>query len=137
MFFFNYFSYRLHLLLHLLDHLWSHQDPIRKSIPTQRCLTWSLVKKLKWCHLNHTLVTVIVCKIYQWQEVFPTFLLVHYIHTQHIFQNLVHSLYFSIYLKVIRCTEIQLRSQGLLETSPKLSSKHRPLIGYDPSWYTM
>jgi hypothetical protein len=99
--FFNSLSYNFHLFFHFLDFFWSYQDPILNSIPAQWHLTRSPVKKLKRCHLNDTLIVFVVCKFYNWQELFPTFLLVHYIHTQHIFQNLVHYLYLPICLRVI------------------------------------
>jgi hypothetical protein len=121
---FNPLYYRLHLFFHLLDNFWPYQDPILKSIPTQWRLTRSPVKKLKLCHLNGTLLAIFVCKLYQWQEIFPILLLVDYIHTQHILQNLVRSFYLPICLGVIRCTKVQLCSQGLFETGPKSSCKH-------------
>jgi hypothetical protein len=62
--FFNPMSYRLHLFFHFLNHLWSYQEPILKSIPTQRRPTWSSIKKLKRFHLNGTLIVVAVCKLY-------------------------------------------------------------------------
>jgi hypothetical protein len=99
--FFNPLSYRFHLFFHFLDRFWSYQDPILKSIPAQRRLTWSPVKKLEWCHLNGALIVVVVCKLYQWKELFPMLMLVHHIHTQHIFQDLVHSFYLPVCLKVI------------------------------------
>jgi hypothetical protein len=38
--------------------------------PNSRRPTRSPVKELKQCHFNHTLVTFVVCKLYQWKEVF-------------------------------------------------------------------
>jgi len=59
-------------------------------------------------------------------------MLVHHVHKQHILQDLVHSFCLPICLWVICCTKVKLGSQGILETSPKSSYKHRSSIGYDP-----
>jgi hypothetical protein len=84
--------YFFHLVFHFLDHFRSHQDPILKLIPNQRPLTRSPIKKLEGHHINGALITVVICKLYQWQEFFPMPLWVHHVHTQHIFQDLVWSL---------------------------------------------
>ena len=107
-------SYGFHLVFHFLDHFRSPQDPILKPIPTQRRPTRSPVKKLERCHLNGALIIVVVCKFYQWQEFFPTLLLVHHIHTQHILQDLVCSLDLPVCFWVICDTKVKLGSQGLL-----------------------
>jgi hypothetical protein len=122
--FFDPLSYCFHFIFHFLDRFWSHQDPILKPIPTQRRLTRSPVKKLEKHHLNGALVTFVICEFYQWQEFFPTLMLVHHVHVQHVFQDLVCSFGLLVYLRVICSTKVKLGSQGLLETSPKLSSKH-------------
>jgi hypothetical protein len=62
--FFNPLSYGLHFLFHFLDRFWSHQDPILKPIPTQGHPTWWPIKKIKKCHLNGALVTVVVSELY-------------------------------------------------------------------------
>jgi hypothetical protein len=129
--------YSFHLIFHFLDHFWSHQDPILKPIPTQRCLTWSPVKKLEWFHLNGALLGVVIRKFYQWKEFFPILLLVHNVHAQHILQGLVCSFNLTVCLRVIRGTKFKLGSQDLLETSPKSSSKHRSSIGYNPLTHAM
>jgi hypothetical protein len=118
------FSYCFHFLFHFLDHFLSHQDPILKPISTQRHPTWSPVKKLKRCHLNGSLVTIVISEFYQWKEFFQSLLLVHYVHVQHVLQGLVGSFDLSVSLRVIHSTKVKLGSQGLLETSPKSSSKH-------------
>jgi hypothetical protein len=82
-------------------------------------------------HLNGALVTVVVSELYQRQELLPTLLLVHHVHAQHVFQGLVRSFCLSVSLWVIRSTRIKLDSQGLLETRPKSSSKHRSSIGFN------
>jgi hypothetical protein len=133
----NPFSYRLYLFFHFLDHFCSYQDPILKSIPTQRRLTGSPIKKLKRCHLNGALIVVVECKLYQWQELFPMFLLVHHVHTQHIFKDLVHHFCLPICLRVIRGIKVKLGFQGLLENNPKSSCKHQSSIGYDPFRHAM
>jgi hypothetical protein len=130
--FFNPLSYHLHFLFHFLDRFWSYQDPILKMILAQRCLTQFPIKKLKRYHLNVALIVVVVRKLYQWQELFPQLFLVHHAHMQHIFQDLVRSFYLSISIWVIHDAKVKLGSQGLLETSPKSSCKHRSSIGYDP-----
>jgi hypothetical protein len=135
--FFDPLSYCFHLIFHFLDRLWSHQDPILKLIPTQRRLTQSPIKKLERRHLNGALVTVVISEFYQWKEFFPTLLLVHHVHAQHVFQCLVCSFGLPISLWVIHSTKVKLGSQGLLETSPKSSSKHRSLIGYNPLRHAM
>jgi hypothetical protein len=135
--FFNPLSYCFHLIFHFLDHFWSHQDPILKSIPTQRHLTRSSIKKLERCHLNGALVAIVISKFYQWQELFPTLLLVHHVHVQHAFQDLVCSFGMPVCLRVICSTKVKLGPQGLLETSPKSSSKHQSLIGYNPLRHAM
>jgi len=129
--FLDHFSYRFHLLFHFLDLFWSYEDPILKLIPTQRCLTWSPVKKLKRHHLNGALIVVVVCKLYQWQELFPKLFLVYHVHMQNILQDLVLSFCLPVCLWVI------FGSQGLLETTPKSSRKHRSMIGYGPFRHTM
>jgi hypothetical protein len=88
---FNPLYYHLHFFFHFLDCFWSYQDPILNSIPTQWRSKRFPLKEIKWFHLNGTLIVVVVCKLYHWQELFPMFLLVHHVHTQYIFQNLVHS----------------------------------------------
>jgi hypothetical protein len=125
-------SYCFHLIFHFLDHLWFHRDPILKSIPTQKHPTWSPIKKLKRGHLNGALLTVLISEFYQWQEFFPMLMLVHHVHVKHVFQDLVCLFGFLFYIRVIRGTKVKLGSQGLLETSPKLPSKHRFSIGYNP-----
>jgi hypothetical protein len=117
--FFDPLYYCFHLIFHFWDHFWSHQDPILKSIPTQRHPTWSPVKKLERLHLNGALVTVVICKFHQWQEFFPMHMLVHHVHAQHFFQDLVCSFDSSVSLWVIHSTKVKLGSQGLLETSSK------------------
>jgi hypothetical protein len=64
-------------------------------------------------------------------------MLIHHVHTQHILQDLVRSFCFPIFLLVIHSTKVKLGSQGLLESSPKSSCKHRSSIKYDPFRYTM
>jgi hypothetical protein len=130
-------SYSLHLIFPFLDHFWSHQGPILKSIPTKRCLTRSPIKKLEGHHLNVALVIIVIGEFYQWKEFFPMLLLVHHIHAKHVFQGLVHSFDLPVSVQVIPSTKVKLDSQGLLETSPKLSSKHRSSIGYNPLRYTL
>jgi hypothetical protein len=134
---FDPLSYCFHLIFHFLDHFWSHQDPILKMIPTQRHMTWSPIKKLERCRLNRALVTVFICEFYQWQEFFPMLMLVHHIHAQHVFQYLVCSFGLTVCLQVIRNTKVKLSSKGLLETSPKLSRKHRSSIAYNTLWHSM
>jgi hypothetical protein len=135
--FFNPLYYCLDLFFHFLDHLWSHQDPILQLILNQRRPTWSTVKKLERHHINGALVTVVISKFYQWPEFFPTLLLVHHIHAQHVLQGLFRSFVLPVSLQVIHSTEVKLGSQGLLETSPKLSSKHRSPIRYNPLRHAM
>jgi hypothetical protein len=130
--FFDPLSYCFHLLFHLLYHFWSHQDPILKPIPNQRRLTRSPIKKLERHHLNGALVIVVICEFYQWKEFFPMLLLFHHVHAQHVFQDLVCSFGLPICIRVICSTKVKLGSQGLLETSPKSSSKHRSSIRYNP-----
>jgi hypothetical protein len=130
-------SYIFHLIFHFLDHFWSHQDPILKSIPNQRHLTRLSIKKLEGHHLNGALVIVVIGEFYQWKEFFPTLMLVHHLHVQHVFQVLFHSFILLISLQVIHSTKVKLGSEGLLETSPKSSSKHRSSIGYNPLIYAM
>jgi hypothetical protein len=64
-------------------------------------------------------------------------LLVHHIHAQHFFQDLVCSFGLPISLRVIRNTKFKLGSQGLLETSPKSSGKHHSSIINNPLRHTM
>jgi hypothetical protein len=130
--FFDPLYYCFHVIFHFLDHFWSHQDPILKLIPTQRHLTWSPVKKHEIGHLNGALITVVICKFYQWQEFLPMLLLVHHVHTQHILQDLVCSFGLPVCLWVIRGAKFKLGSQGLLESSSKSSGKHQYSIGYNP-----
>jgi len=130
--FFDPFSYCLHLIFHFLVFFWSHQDPILNSIPTQRRSTWSPVKKLERSHLNIALITVVVCKLYQWKELFPMILLVHNVNMQHILQYLVCYFSLLVFLWVICDTKFKLGSQDLLETSPKSSCAHRSSIRYNP-----
>jgi hypothetical protein len=122
--FFHPLSYCLHLIFHFLDQFWSHQDPILKPIPTQRRPTRFPINKLERRHLIGALVTVFIREFYQWKEFLPTLPLVHHVHVQHVLQDLVCSFGFPVYLRVIRSTKVKLGSQGLLETSPKSSSKH-------------
>jgi hypothetical protein len=117
-------SYCFHLVFHFLDLFWSHQDLILKLIPTQRHSTRSPIKKLERRHLNGALITSFICELYQWEELFAMFLLVHSIHAQNILQDLVCFLGLPVYLQVICGTKVKLGSQGLLETSPKSSCKH-------------
>jgi hypothetical protein len=124
-------SYSLHLIFHFLDLFWSHQDPILKPVPSQRRPTWSVVKKLERLHLNGALIIVVIHKLYQWKDFFPTLLLLHNIHMQHVLQDLVCSFNLPICLRVICSSKVKLGSQGLLETSPKSSYKHRSSIGYN------
>jgi hypothetical protein len=135
--FFDPLYYCFQLIFHFLDHFWSHQDPILKSILTQRHPTSSPVKKLERHHINGALINVVIRKIYQWKELFPMILLVLNIHMKHILQDLFFSFSLPVYLRVIRGTKVKLGSQGLLETSPKSSSKHRFSIGYNPLMYVM
>jgi hypothetical protein len=58
---------------------------------TQRHLKQSPIKKLERHHLNGALVTIVICEFYQWQELFPMLLLVHHVHVQPVFQDLVCS----------------------------------------------
>jgi hypothetical protein len=95
------------------------------------------VKKLQRLHLNGALVVIVVSELYYRKEFFPTLLLVHQIHAQHVLQGLVSSLSFPISLQVIRSTKVKLGSQGLLETHPKSSSKQRSSIGYNPLRHAM
>jgi hypothetical protein len=135
--FFNPLSYCFHFLFHFFDRFSSHQDPILKPIPTQRHQTQSLIKKLKRCHLNGALVAVVISEFHQWQEFFPMIFLVHHVHAQHVLQGLVCSFGLSVSLRVIHSTKVKLGSQGLLETCPKSSSKHRSLIRYNPLRHAM
>jgi hypothetical protein len=135
--FFDPLSYCLHLIFHFLYFLWSHQDPIVKMIQTQRHPTRSPINKLERHHLNGALVTVVICEFYTWKELFPMLLLVHHVHEKHVFQDLVFSFGLLVCLRVIHSTKVKLGSQGLLETSPKSSSKHRSSIRYNPLGHAM
>jgi hypothetical protein len=104
--FINPLSYHLHLFFHLLDCFWFYQNLILKSPLTQWRPTRSSVKRLKRCHLNGTLIFVVTHKVYQWQELFVMHLLVHHIHTQHIFKNLVCSFCLLVSLRVLCCTKV-------------------------------
>jgi hypothetical protein len=130
-------SYSFNLIFQFLDHFWPHQDPILKLIPTQMRPTWSPIRKLERPHLNGTLVTVVISEFYQWQELFPTLLLVHHVHVQHVFQGLVHSFGLPVSLRGIHSTIVKLGSQGLLETSPKSSSEHQSSIRHSPIRHAM
>jgi hypothetical protein len=135
--FFDPLSYSLHLIFRFLDRFRSHHDPILKTIPTQRHLTRLPTKKIERHHLNGALVIVVISEFNQWKELFPTLFLVHHIHAQHVLQGLVRSFGFSVSLRVIHSTKVKLCSQGLLENSPKLFSKHRSSIGYNPLRHAM
>jgi hypothetical protein len=106
-------SYSLHLIFQLLDRFSSHQDPILKSIPTQRNLTWSPIKDIKRRHLNRALVNVFIREFYMWKKFFSMLLLVHHIHAQHVFQGLLYSFGLPICLRVICSTKFKSGSQGL------------------------
>jgi hypothetical protein len=64
-------------------------------------------------------------------------LLVHHVHVQHVLQCLVRSFSLLVSLRVRCNTKVNLGSQGLLETHPKSSSKHRSLIGHNPLRHAM
>ena len=64
-------------------------------------------------------------------------LLVHHVHAQHVLQGLVHLFGLPVSLRVVHSIEVKLGSQGLLETRPKSSSKHRSSIGYNLLRYAM
>jgi hypothetical protein len=108
-----------------------------KPIQNQRHLTFSPINKLERHHLNGALVAIVINKFYQWKEFFPTLFLVHHILVQHVFQDLVCLFDLLVSLQVIHRSNVKLGSQGLLETSPKLSSKHRSSIGYNPLRHAM
>ena len=77
------------LLLHVLDQLWSNGHPVLNPIPTQRCPTRSTNQGLVWQHTNGGMMPITVGKLGKMQVFLPLSLVIHYIHWQHILENLI------------------------------------------------
>jgi hypothetical protein len=122
--FFHPLSYRLYLFFQFLDCFWSYQDPILESIPTQRHLTRSPIKKLKWHHLNGALIVVVVHKLGQWTRTNPNI----YVGPTHTYATQPSQIGSFLQSSCLSQGHVVLNFSGVpkasWETHPKSSCKH-------------
>ena len=68
--------------------------------------TFTSIQRIKRCHLETLLITVVVWELCIWQTLIPTITILKCTSSQHIFQNLVDPFSLSIGLRVVSRTEI-------------------------------
>jgi hypothetical protein len=116
-------------ILSLSDKVRAKDHPLARLDPVQRCTTSAAIQSFDGCHSKTLLIKVVVRELNQGQTLVPFVLIVQHTSLKHIFKNLIHSLCFTIDLRMIRRTVDQIRSQGsmqlLLEMSDKLRSSVR------------
>src|SRR3954470_23070358 len=109
-----------HLIFCLLDHVWTEQLPLTCLGPVQRCPALPTIQDLKGGCLQTCLIAVVVRKLSIWQTLFPLHAKGDDTCSQHVLEDLIHTLNLPTGLRVIRGTEDNLCTQCLLKGLPEV-----------------
>src|SRR3954468_16545917 len=113
-------SDNLNLVFCFLDHIWTEQLPLTCLGPVQRCHALPAIQDLKGSYLQTCLIAVVVRKLSIRQTLFPLHAKRDHTCSQHVLEDLIHTLNLPTGLRVIRGTEDNLCTQFLLKGLPKV-----------------
>src|ERR1041384_5746525 len=119
------------LVFCLLDHVWTEQLPLAYLGPVQRCPAFEAIQNLKGSCLKACLKAVVVRKLRIWQTLFPLHAKGDHTCSQHVLEDLIHTLNLPTGLRVIRGTEHNCRTNRLLKGLPKLGGEQSASIRAD------
>src|SRR3954464_11072660 len=119
------------LVFCLLDHIWTEQLPLTCLGPVQRCPALPVIQDLKGSFLQTCLIAVVVRKLSIRQTLFPLNAKGDHTCSQHVLEDLIHTLNLPTGLRVICGTEHDCRTNRLLEGLPELGGEKTASIRTD------
>src|ERR1044072_6743644 len=119
------------LVFCLLDDIWTEQLPLTCLGPVQRCLALLAIQDLKGCCLQTCLIAVVVRKLSIGKALFPLHAKGDDTRSQHVLEDLIHTLNLPTGLSVISGTEHHCRTNRLLEGLPELGGEQTASIKAD------
>src|SRR4051812_47053330 len=117
-----------HLIFCLLDHICTEQLPLTCLGPIQQCPALPAIQDLKGGCLQTCLIAIVVRKLSIGQALFPLHAKGDDTCSQHVLEDLIHTLNLPTVLRVIRGTEHHCRTNHLLEGLPKLGGEQSASI---------
>src|SRR3954466_9197322 len=120
-----------HPIFCLLDHIWTKQLPLTCLRPVQRCPALPAIQDLKGGCLQTCLIAVVVRKLSIGQALFPLHAKGDDTRSQHVLDDLIHTLNLPTGLRVISGTEHHCRTNRLLEGLPELGGEKTACIRAD------
>src|SRR6266540_2730438 len=102
---------------------YNHVQSIKWSFtglePIERSPASFSIKSFERCHLDASLVAIVVGELRKWQEFLPPFSIGQHTSAQHILKNLIHSLSLASGLRMVGGTMQEGCSHCLMQTLPK------------------
>src|SRR3954466_12198540 len=119
-------------VLSFLDGIWTEQLPFSCFGPIQQSRALPAIQDLERSCLQTCLIAVVVRKLSVRQAFFPLHANGDHTCSQHVLENLIHTLNLPTGLRVIRGTEHNCRTNRLLEGLPELGGEKTASIRIDP-----